>query len=636
MRRASMLAVVIIVAGTLAAAVSALPPVPVLPAGAAANNVNQSFITGAAEPFGVVVDQNYIYWANFSAGTIGRANLDGDPTSVNQSFITGASGPSGIVVSDNYIYWANQTGNTIGRANLDGSSVDQAFISTPTPIGVAIDASYIYWTDGDSNAIGRANLDGSSVDQAFITGADVSTGIAVNGSSIYWANEDGNTIGQANIDGDPASVNQSFITGADSPGGIVIDQTSVYWANVTGDTIGQASLDGSSVNQSFISGASEPVGVWVDSNDIYWSNASANTIGAADLVGPLSTIVLSPATASIGAGGSQSYTATGYDASGNSLGDITAMTSFSIAPDGSCTASSCSATAAGTHTVTATDGSIIATTSLTVNASSLSSIVVNPASASISVGGAQSYSAIGYDVYDNPLGDVTGSTAFSIAPDGSCTGVVCSASAAGNHTVTGTDGAVTGTASLNVTGITLPLLTITASSGTMAEGAAVPTITASYSGFVNGDNSSSLTVVPTCSTTATNTSPTGTYPTSCSGAVDSNYDISYVTGTVSVVASGGFQITTTSLPPATLSTRYGFQLQATGGVPPYKWKVANGRLPKGVKLTSHGTLHGFANSRTDDPGTFNITVEAQDHRSKKQGGKQTAIQSLTFTLTSAT
>jgi len=118
--------------------------------------------------------------------------------------------------------------------------------------------------------------------------------------------------------------------------------------------------------------------------------------------------------------------------------------------------------------------------------------------------------------------------------------------------------------------------------------------------------------------------------------VDPNYDISYVNGTVSVVAVGGLQITTTSLPPAVLNAKYGFQLQATGGVLPYKWKVANGRLPKGIKLTSHGTLHGFANGKTDAPGSFNITVEVQDHRSKKQGGKETAIQSLTFTLTSTT
>jgi hypothetical protein len=78
------------------------------------------------------------------------------------------------------------------------------------------------------------------------------------------------------------------------------------------------------------------------------------------------------------------------------------------------------------------------------------------------------------------------------------------------------------------------VLTVTASSPAVSYGAAVPTVTPSYSGWVNGDTSSSLTTAPTCSTTYTTTSAPGTYPTTCSGAVDANYTITYVVGTVSV------------------------------------------------------------------------------------------------------
>ncbi|MGA3328041.1 MAG: choice-of-anchor D domain-containing protein [Terriglobia bacterium] len=103
-----------------------------------------------------------------------------------------------------------------------------------------------------------------------------------------------------------------------------------------------------------------------------------------------------------------------------------------------------------------------------------------------------------------------------------------------------TDNALNATAaaqsvSLSGTGNPAPL-TITASSATMAYGGTVPTITPGYSGFVNGDTPASLTTPPTCSTTATSTSPPGSYPSSCSGAVDSNYTISYVNGTVTVIA----------------------------------------------------------------------------------------------------
>jgi hypothetical protein len=77
-------------------------------------------------------------------------------------------------------------------------------------------------------------------------------------------------------------------------------------------------------------------------------------------------------------------------------------------------------------------------------------------------------------------------------------------------------------------------LTITASSATMTYGGTPPAITVSYSGFVNGDTAASLTSAPTCTTSASTTSNVGTYPSSCSGAVDANYTISYVAGSVTV------------------------------------------------------------------------------------------------------
>ncbi|HXZ63152.1 MAG TPA: MBG domain-containing protein, partial [Streptosporangiaceae bacterium] len=65
-------------------------------------------------------------------------------------------------------------------------------------------------------------------------------------------------------------------------------------------------------------------------------------------------------------------------------------------------------------------------------------------------------------------------------------------------------------------------------------GSPPPMITPSYSGFLNGDTAASLATKPTCSTTAASSSPVGTYASSCSGASDPNYTISYVNGAVTV------------------------------------------------------------------------------------------------------
>jgi hypothetical protein len=103
-------------------------------------------------------------------------------------------------------------------------------------------------------------------------------------------------------------------------------------------------------------------------------------------------------------------------------------------------------------------------------------------------------------------------------------------------TFTDNDGDYIGSTSTNTVELTVtpaPLV-ITASSNTMTYGGTAPTIHAHYGGFLNGTRPSSMRVGPTCSTTATDSSPVGTYTSFCSGAVDPNYSITYVDGVTSV------------------------------------------------------------------------------------------------------
>ena len=221
--------------------------------------------------------------------------------------------------------------------------------------------------------------------------------------------------------------------------------------------------------------------------------------------GPPVSLKLNPGSGSITAGdNSQPYQATGTDAHGNSF-DATGSTDFTIAPDGSCTPTepkTCTATIAGPHTVTGTytpateitandttggpatpgGGAITATASLDVQPGPPVSLTLNPGSGSITAGdNSQPYQATGTDAHGNSF-DATGSTDFTIAPDGSCTPTdpkTCTATIAGPHTVTGTidlgggvtatpdDGTVTGTASLDVQPGPPVSLTLNPGSGTI-------------------------------------------------------------------------------------------------------------------------------------------------------------------------
>jgi hypothetical protein len=194
------------------------------------------------------------------------------------------------------------------------------------------------------------------------------------------------------------------------------------------------------------------------------------TIGLLTTAGPLDHLVLHPAGASITAGGSQAYTAEGFDQFGNDLGDLTSSARFGIGPDGSCTGSTCTATAAGAHTVTGTDGTATGTADLTVAAGPLDHLGVSPAGGTIVAGGSRSFIAQGFDQYGNSLGDVTSSTTFTITPDGWCSGAGCTATLAGTHTVTATDGSATGSVEFTVTAGPLDQLVLSPSSASITAG----------------------------------------------------------------------------------------------------------------------------------------------------------------------
>ncbi len=99
-------------------------------------------------------------------------------------------------------------------------------------------------------------------------------------------------------------------------------------------------------------------------------------------------------------------------------------------------------------------------------------------------------------------------------------------------------------------------LTITASNASMAYGTTPPSITPSYMGFVLGQGSTTLTTQPTCTTAATSSSTVAgsPYQSTCSGAVDPNYQFTYIHGSVTVQpAATSFSATVDSGSSATVS-----------------------------------------------------------------------------------
>ena len=171
------------------------------------------------------------------------------------------------------------------------------------------------------------------------------------------------------------------------------------------------------------------------------------------------------------------------------------------------------------------------------------SFTVSPAPLSITASSppAMTYGGSVPAVSASYAGFVHGDSASSLSTAPSCGTTATASSPVGTYPTTCT-GAVDANYTISyVSGslaVTPAPLTIIASSASTSYGASIPAITASYAGFVHGDSASSLPTAPTCSTTATSTSQIGTYPTSCSGAVDPNYNITYVNGIFTLLIPG--------------------------------------------------------------------------------------------------
>src|SRR5205814_177581 len=68
--------------------------------------------------------------------------------------------------------------------------------------------------------------------------------------------------------------------------------------------------------------------------------------------GPVARLDVTPSTSTVNAGDQVAFAAHAFDSFGNAIGDVTGGTTFAMGPDGTCAGHSCSATVAGSHTVT--------------------------------------------------------------------------------------------------------------------------------------------------------------------------------------------------------------------------------------------------------------------------------------------
>jgi len=267
------------------------------------------------------------------------------------------------------------------------------------------------------------------------------------------------------------------------------------------------------------------------------------------VVGPIAQIAISPAGAAVIAGSNQQFVATALDALGHVIVPQPAFTWSNdyggiISGAGVFTAGQL---AGGPFNIIAVSGGISATSTVSILpiAGKTNAPVTWAAPAPIVYGtplsGTQldaSSSLAGVFTYNPPAGAILGAglgqeLTLTFLPQN-----------------TNTYAGVITNVPLNVLQQTL---VITANSTNNTFGAAIPSLTVSYSGFVNGETPAVLSALPVVSTTATAESDPGAYPLTPSGAAALNYAIQYRPGTLTVIPASVAGVLEASANPVLLA-----------------------------------------------------------------------------------
>ena len=230
------------------------------------------------------------------------------------------------------------------------------------------------------------------------------------------------------------------------------DESRAFSWDVTSSTSFGSSRSGSVAgNSDGISGNSVRFGSATSLNITGSTAGISGSLGVNVVTGSLASLVLSPANTNVTAGGSVTFTASGRDSQGSNLGAITGSTYTTTDAADTVSGSTIRFSKSGGRTVTAANGSARGTTTMTVNAGALTSISIDPPSATAIAGNSRTFTTTGRDGEGNSLGSVTSSTTFTTS-DGraTVTGNSVRFVTAGSTKVTATSGTYTAVANVAV------------------------------------------------------------------------------------------------------------------------------------------------------------------------------------------
>lgn len=446
--------------------------------------LNSIAVTPFTATIAVGATQAYVVTGVFSDGTSRVINGVTNWSTNNSAVATINSSGLASAVKAGTVKVIAQADNKIGTATLIVSGATLGSIAV-SPVSVSIPSGLTQtfvaigsYSDGTStNISGSVTWSSSSTAIATITSPGVATGVSVGATTIRATL--GSQFGSASMTVTSASLSSIAVTPSATTIPLGSTQALVATGTYSDGTIVDISstVTWSSGNNAVVTVLPTGVatGVAVGSAVITaTSGIKTGTTTVTTTPATLSSIAVTPLTASIPSSLTQAFVATGTYSDGTSLVITNSVTWSSnttavatVLPTGIA-----NGLTTGTAIITATSGLKTGSATLTVNSVLLVSLAVTPLAPSIAFGNTQAFTANG-TFSDATIVDMTNIVTWTSSNLPIATVLstgIASGLSAGASTITATSGLITSSATLTVTTATLMSIAVTPALPTIANG----------------------------------------------------------------------------------------------------------------------------------------------------------------------
>ncbi len=154
----------------------------------------ESVAMGQGLPTSLALDADYLYWTNFTEGTIRRTPSDGETP---EELVSGLSYPQALAVAGGNVYWVNSPGypDSVWVMKLDGAEPTVLYTGSSEITSIAADGRGAYFSEaGDPETPGTGRLQSASPagDEVVTLADDLASprSVTVLDGSLYWVTGD--------------------------------------------------------------------------------------------------------------------------------------------------------------------------------------------------------------------------------------------------------------------------------------------------------------------------------------------------------------------------------------------------------------------------------------------------------------